>query len=156
MTTSRLRSRYQGLSRERDRPAMLTAVAAPRATIPMPNVRNERVQRALALSLRAGIAAEDAYPAVLRALAMFGLVARPVHFLPLWVPFLVGTCFGLGVAGTFLLLGDILGGTRGPLSAVTQMGWTGVIIAGSAFGWFFATLIRFQAWRARLPRWADV
>lgn len=156
MPPSRLKSRYQDLSRERDQPAMLTACAAPRMSIPMPKAHCERVQKALAISLRSGISPEDAYPAVLRALALLGVPSRPVHFMPLWVPFLVGTFFGLGMSALSLLLADMLGGERGPLSEVARMGWTGAIIAGSIFGWFFVTMIRYQAWRARLPNWSEI
>lgn len=156
MSASRIRTRYQTLARDRDQPAMLTAVAAPRSLLPMPQAHCERVQRALAMALRAGIAPEDAYPAVLRALALVGLASRPVHFMPLWVPFLVGTAFGLGMAGISLLLADMLGGVNGPLVTIAEMGWTGAILAGSVFGWLFATVIRLQAWRAGLPRWSDI
>jgi MFS family permease len=156
MPASRLKSRYQDLSRQRDQPAMLTACAAPRSLMRVAPDHHERVQRALATALRAGISAEDAYPAVLRALALLGLASRPVHFMPLWVPFLVGTAFGLGMSGMSLLLADILGGERGPLSTITQMGWTGAIITASVFGWLFASVIRFQAWRARLPNWSEI
>lgn len=115
-----------------------------------------RVQRALALAIGGGIDAEDAYPALFRALAGLGVVLRPVHFLPLWVPALIGAVFGgLIVLPVFAVMEfvavrvPVLGGLAGWIPA-------GVIMGALLMGMLFAAVIRRQAARARLPRWAEV
>jgi hypothetical protein len=115
-----------------------------------------RVRRALALAVNGGIAAEDAYPALFRALAAIGLVVRPVHFLPVWVPALIGALFGgLMVLPVFAIMElvavrvPVLGGLAGWIPA-------GVILGAVVMGTLFATVIRVQAARAGLPHWSRV
>jgi hypothetical protein len=156
MTGTRLRNRFRTLTQDRAQPAMLTAGVHPRFVPDGRSVQGLKVQRALALALRAGIPADDAYPAVLHMLAQAGLPLRPIHFMPVWVPFLIGWAFGTGLAAMTLWLAEVLGGAEGPLAAVLLHGWTGALGAAAIFGVVLAAAVRLQARRARLPRWSDV
>lgn len=156
MATARLRNRFRNLSQDRDRPAMLSAVAHPRVVLDGRSAQGAKVQRGLALILRAGIPADDAYPVALHMLAQLGLPLRPVHFMPVWVPFLIGTGFGAGLAAITLWLTEALGGVNGPLAAIAVHGWTGALGGSAIFGVVLAGAIRLQARRAGLPRWSDV
>jgi hypothetical protein len=155
----RLKHRFRDLSRQRDQPAMLSAVAQPRHRDERRDDRANRsakVQRALAMAINADISADDAYPPVLQALAHAGLPVRPVHFMPVWVPFLFGTFFGIGLASITLLVADALGGVNGPLAAVATHGLTGAIGGAAICGAVLAGVVRLQARRARLPSWSEV
>lgn len=140
--------RYRRLAEERS-----TATAT---AIPAGSGHQMRVQRALVLAINGGIAPDDAYPALFRALAALGLVLRPVHFLPAWVLAFIGALFGaLILLPVFTILEfiairvPVLGGLAGWIP-------TGVILGALVMGTLFATMIRLQAARALLPRWSVV
>lgn len=148
--------RFEDLARDRAR-IMAASANGPLYGGPQGAIAHEeRVAHALSLALAAGIPLDDAYPALLRNLMRMGIRLRPIHFMPLWVPFLLGSVFGLGAAKLALLLADALGGAFGPLGAISDAGWPGALAAASAFGMLFATLIRAQSLRAGLPRWSDL
>lgn len=148
MFQSATERRYRRLAEER------SAVTA--AAIAAGTGHEVRVRRALALAVNAGIAADDAYPPLFRALAALGLVLRPVHFLPAWVPAFIGAVFGaLMVLPVFVLMEfiairvPVLGGLAGWVPA-------GVVLGAVVVGTLFAVVIRLQAARARLPHWSQV
>ena len=155
MPRSRYARRLETLANERS--AALAVAIRPgfAPSQPMPG-HSARVRRALALAVGSGIRADDAYPIVLRTLAGVGILLRPVHFMPLWVPLLLGALIGMGVFGMAVGCLDLLATALPVLIPVADAGalWMG---AGSAAsGLVFAAMIRLQARRANLPRWADV
>jgi len=156
MNGSRMKNRFHDLSRQRDQPAMLSATVHPRHVRDERSCRSSKVKRALALAINAHIPADDAYPPVLQALAQVGLPVRPVHFMPVWVPFLFGTIFGIGLASLVMVIADALGGVNGPLAAVAEHGPIGAAFGAAVSGVVLAGVVKVQARRARLPRWSDV
>jgi hypothetical protein len=115
-----------------------------------------RARRALAVALCAGIRPDDAYPAVFRNLAGLGLVIRPIHFMPAWVPALIGAIYGGLVLGAGFTLVEALSGAFPILTTVTNWSWAGTGFGACALGLLSAVSIRMQAARARLPTWSEI
>ena len=119
----------------------------------------DRLDRALAHAAAAGISRDAGFPPAMRALSALGLPIRPLHFKTIPSLFLIGLCLGLGVFGGTLWLftsGLIDPPGRGPIAGVVDLGWPGVAVVSVCIGVAFATIIRAQAARARLPGWQDL
>lgn len=119
----------------------------------------ERLNRALAAASAAGIAPASSFPPAMRALSSLGLPVRPLHFKSTPSLFLTGLCLGLAIFGGTLWLftsGLVPVVPAGPIRGLVSLGWPGVAVVSLCIGAAFATIIRAQAARARLPRWQDL
>ena len=115
-----------------------------------------KVQRAYALAVAAGIAPDDAYPVVLRALASFGVLLRPIHFMPLAVPVVIGALIGFGFLSIGYAAIDTFGQDIPGFAAAIASGPVWVSAGAGVLGLAFAAAVRLQAMRARLPNWSQV
>lgn len=115
-----------------------------------------KVRRAFAAAVTAGISPDDAYPVVLRALASLGIMLRPIHFMPAAVPGVIGALIGFGILGIGYEAIDAFGSNIPGFAAAIASGPAWVTSGAVVLGLAFAAAIRLQAWRAGLPRWADV
>lgn len=149
MPRSAVLSRFDRLAQDRTQAGPVAPHGAARRQADRERHR-DRVGRALALAHAGGIAVEDAWPAPLRRLAALGLPARPLHFLPTWVPFLIGAAYALPLGVALAGVAQMLGGALAPFALPVALAMslaTGATVAAS---------IRRQARRASLPDWHSI
>jgi len=144
--------RFDRLARDRAQAGPVAPRGAARRQIDRA-LHRARVGRALALAHAGGIKIEDAWPGPLRRLADLGLPARPLHFLPFWVPFLMGAVYSLPLAVALYATAQLLGGAYAPLARHADLAALALAVLTGAT---VALSIRRQAARARLPAWSEV
>ena len=115
-----------------------------------------KLTTALTILAATGMRRDTYAPPLFRLLWRFGLLIPPPHFMSFGANFLiVAVGFGLALGAGMWLQGWL--GLFGPqMRRLDAYRLVSLAIAGSLPGLCMATVVQYQKWRHKLPRWSEL
>ncbi len=134
-----------------------SATHAATAPTPAPSSgRKAKLQQALHFLGQAGIHGNYAYAPVFRSLAKAGIIIKPMHYWSFVPLTLFSFCLFAFIFGGTTLLCLYLGVVPRPVAGLIRLGPMANLIIWAMLALGLSGLLKFQAKRARLPKWCDL